>query len=120
MKIFRIITILCLFFSSHSFAMEERPTPMKIALFVGMTNLPHDTSNVNCQSNIISRNVPATYANVKTEVDKLKVKFFEACERQSGRKVYSESNYQWMSNEYGDRKLQERRIFKNDIVVTLK
>ena len=114
-----VITALFLTFNSYSFAMEERPNPMKIALFVGMTNLPHDTSNVNCQSNIITRNVPATYANVKAETDKLKAKFFETCERQSGRKVYDKNNYQWSSNEFGDQKLQERRIHKNDVSVTI-
>ena len=112
------IIIALLSLSLGATAYSDTPESLKIRVYVGLSHMPDDTSNVNCVSNIIPRSMPSTYENALAEVNKIESNFFSMCERNSGRKVIQ--HIKWDSNQYGDKKIEEWRIHPNDVVVNIK
>lgn len=114
-----VVALLSLSFAAiPATASSDTPESLKIRVYVGLSYMPNDTSNVNCVSNIIPRSMPSTYENALAEVNKIEATFFSMCERNSGRKVIQD--IKWDSNQFGDKKIEEWRIHPKDVVVNIK
>ncbi len=86
--------------------------PLRFVLTIGMRNLPGDTHNSTCYSNVITRSGPPGWGaagflpsgsaeQALQRVNSLKSRFIDECRRASGREVTSERNFShvWNMNE---------------------
>jgi hypothetical protein len=106
--------------------------PLRFVLSISMRNLPGDTVNPTCYSNLITRPGPPGWGQpgflppgsaeqARSEVFALKDAFIAQC-RQSGRDITSEGNFFWVWNELksGESQLAAARArYREDVTVSL-
>lgn len=107
--------------------------PLRFVLTIGMRNLPGDTVNPTCYSNVITRPGPPGWGapgflpsgsgeQARETVLSFKAAFIAKCQSSSGRQVTSEGNFTWRENRTADEEQNlpnVRARFKEDVSVTM-
>jgi hypothetical protein len=107
--------------------------PLRFVLSISMRNLPGDTVNPSCYSNIITRPAPPGWGaggflpsgsgeRARETVFSLKAAFIAKCQSASGRQVTSEGNFNYHDNRSADdeQRLQNMRArYREDVSVTM-
>ena len=106
--------------------------PLRFVMTMDMRNLPGDTVNSTCYSNVVTRDGPPGWGakgflppgsgdRARKTVEALKSQFIAACQ-QSGRAITSEGNFSWVWNQFqGDeeRIAGARARFREDVSVSV-
>jgi hypothetical protein len=107
--------------------------PLRFVLSIGMMNLPGDTVNPTCYSNVITRPGPPGWGqkgflpkgsaeSAYATVQAMKSRFISACRSASGREITSDGNFHWTWNENqdGDAQVSDTHArYKEDTTVSL-
>lgn len=107
--------------------------PLRFVLYISMRNLPGDTHNSNCYSNIITRPGPPGWgaggfqasgsaSQANAVINGLKAQFIAKCRSASGREITSEGNFGsvWNQHPADEARVDSTRPrFREDVSVSL-
>ncbi|CAN4279341.1 hypothetical protein H4W19_04145 [Pseudoxanthomonas mexicana] len=114
-------------------ALPTAGKPLRFVMMISMRNLPDDSSNSTCFSNVVSRPGPPGWgsagflppgsgAQATADIESLKANFISKCRAASGREITSEANFTYVWNQSSD---DEARVdgagprVREDVAVSL-